>query len=299
MLDVRFESKGELKRREMRERGSETWGIRGQIDGLCSGTVTGAGLHADEDGGKMSDGVRGEMRRMRWIGEWEERAEVSLEGDLRDLREEMAEMSLRVERLERAMPWECDGSGSSSGGGEWAWWSGAWWVKTGVKMNLANRRRVHRAINQSLGRTRGSDGARKEKMSDTDQGVSELRGCAEDDIDQRKSRRTRNEQAKRRTGTAASTEGKTSKTGTRASNEGNVKETEKVAGAEGNVSNATGASVYVTHRLDCASNARIPRPRFVFHCPSQTRERLPAGWVGKLSRIRLGSWTTSFTRSSM
>ena len=45
----------------------------------------------------------------------------NLEDRLRDLREEMAEISLWVERLERAMPLEGSGSSSSSGGSEWAW----------------------------------------------------------------------------------------------------------------------------------------------------------------------------------
>ena len=73
----------------------------------------------------------------------------ALEGSLG----EMAEMSLRIERLERAMPLRCEESGSSSGGGEWAWWSGALWVRTKMRMNSANRRKVHRAISQSLGKT--------------------------------------------------------------------------------------------------------------------------------------------------
>ena len=84
------------------------------------------------------------------VEEWETRNESSLGGCMRDLRVEMTEIALRIERLERAMPLGCEESGSSSGGGEWAWWSGAWWVKTKMKMNSANRRRVHRAISQSF-----------------------------------------------------------------------------------------------------------------------------------------------------
>ena len=64
---------------------------------------------------------------MDW--EWERRNEPSVEEQMRNLGEKMAEMSLRVERLERNMPLGCEESGSSSGGGEWAWWSGAWWCE--------------------------------------------------------------------------------------------------------------------------------------------------------------------------
>ena len=87
---------------------------------------------------------------MDW--EWEKGNEPSVDEQMRNLREKMAEMSLRVERLERSMPLGCEESGSSSGGGEWAWWSGAWWVKTNMRMNSASRRKVHRAISQSLGK---------------------------------------------------------------------------------------------------------------------------------------------------
>ena len=64
--------------------------------------------------------------------------------------EDMAEMSLRVGRLERAMM--CDGSGSSSclGGSEWACWSGAWWNRTRSNMNSANKRKVSRAVKQAM-----------------------------------------------------------------------------------------------------------------------------------------------------
>ena len=94
------------------------------------------------------DGERGEKRmregRMRdlentmdWT--WEQRTGSSLDRHMRDLREEMIETSLRIERLERAMPLGCKESGSSSGGGEWALWSGAWWGRTKMRMNSANR----------------------------------------------------------------------------------------------------------------------------------------------------------------
>ena len=60
---------------------------------------------------------------MDW--EWEKKDEPSVYEQMRNLREKMAEMSLRVERLERNMHLGCEESGSTSGGGEWAWWSGA------------------------------------------------------------------------------------------------------------------------------------------------------------------------------
>ena len=85
--------------------------------------------------------------------EWKKGGEPSVDELVRNLREEMAEMSLRVERLERNLPLGCEESESSSGGGEWAWWSGAWWVKTETRMNSASRRKVHRAISQSLGKS--------------------------------------------------------------------------------------------------------------------------------------------------
>ena len=103
---------------------------------------------------------------MDW--EWEKGSEPSVDEQMRNLREEMAEMSLRVERLERNMPLGCEESGSSSGGGEWAWWSGAWWVKTNMRMNSASRRKVHWAISQSLGKSSERNRLCEEKTSDTD-----------------------------------------------------------------------------------------------------------------------------------
>ena len=41
---------------------------------------------------------------------------------LKVLREEMADMSLRVEKLERVVLWEGSGCSSGSSGTEWAWW---------------------------------------------------------------------------------------------------------------------------------------------------------------------------------
>ena len=94
--------------------------------------------------------------------------ELSVDELVRNLREEMAEMSLRVERLERNMPLGCEESESGSGGGEWAWWSGAWWVKTKTRMNSASRRKVHRAISQSLGKSSEKNKLCEEKTSGTD-----------------------------------------------------------------------------------------------------------------------------------
>ena len=51
--------------------------------------------------------------------EWRRGDELSVDELVRNLWEEMAEMSLRVERLERNMPLGCEESESSSGGVEW------------------------------------------------------------------------------------------------------------------------------------------------------------------------------------
>ena len=122
-----------------------------------------------------------------------------MNGEVRNIREEMAEMSLRVERLEKNMPLGCEESGSSSGGGEWVWWSGAWWVKTKTKMNSASRRKVHRAISQSLGRSSEKIKLCEEKTSGTDdddaKGWRKLGGPEQMMFDSKKSRRARNEQA--------------------------------------------------------------------------------------------------------
>ena len=104
--------------------------------------------------------------------------ELPVDEPVRNLREEMAEMSLRVERLERNMPLGCEESESSSGGGEWAWWSGAWWVKTKTRMNSASRRKVHRAISQSrcwLNGLVGKGGSREFRAHIRPFG---LKGCA-------------------------------------------------------------------------------------------------------------------------
>ena len=55
-------------------------GISGRIGRFCSRVATQAGLHADEVGCKMSDGVGGETGEKVVGWEWEERAEVNLEG---------------------------------------------------------------------------------------------------------------------------------------------------------------------------------------------------------------------------
>ena len=46
-------------------------------------------------------------------------AGLDLVDHLKELREEMAEMSLRVEKLERAVLWEGSGCSSGSSGNEW------------------------------------------------------------------------------------------------------------------------------------------------------------------------------------
>ena len=77
----------------------------------------------------------------------------AVDEQMRNLREKMVEMSLRVERLERNMPLGCEESGSSSGGGEWAWWSGAS-VKTNMRMNSASRRKMHRSDQSVVGKSK-------------------------------------------------------------------------------------------------------------------------------------------------
>ena len=137
---------------------------------------------------------------MDW--EWEKGNEPSLDEQMRNLHEEMAEMSLRVERLERNMPLGCEESGSSSGGGEWAWWSGAWWVKTKMRMNSASRRKVHWAISQSLGKSCERNRVCEEKTSDTDDDEARRRRKLEKEADLKKPWRTRTEQAKYEKGVA-------------------------------------------------------------------------------------------------
>ena len=69
---------------------------------------------------------------------------------LRVVKEEMTELSLRVEKLERAAL--CEGSGGSSGcgGNEWVWWNGTWWIMTKSRMNSASKRKVLRAVKQAM-----------------------------------------------------------------------------------------------------------------------------------------------------
>ena len=109
---------------------------------------------------------------------------------------------LRVERLERRMPLGCEESESSSGGGEWAWWSGAWWVKTKTRMNSASRRKVHRAISQSLGKSSEKNRLCEEKASGTDDDESRSWRKLGKEVDSKKSRRARNEQANSANGAA-------------------------------------------------------------------------------------------------
>ena len=128
---------------------------------------------------------------MDW--EWKNENESSVDGHLRNFREEMAEMLLRMERLDRALL-GCEESGSSSGGGECAWWRFAWWVKTKMRMNSANRRKVHRAISQSLGKSSERNRVCEEKSSGTDDGPKR-RQKLEKEVDLKRSWRARNEQA--------------------------------------------------------------------------------------------------------
>ena len=111
-------------------------------------------------------------------------------------------MSCRVERLERNMPLMCEESESSSGGGEWAWWSGAWWVKTKTRMNSASRRKVHRAISQSLGKSMETNRLCEEKTSGTDDDEARSWRKLGKEVDSKKSRRARNEQANSANGAA-------------------------------------------------------------------------------------------------
>ena len=109
-------------------------------------------------------------------------------------------------RKREGMPLGCEESGSSSGGGEWAWWSGAWWVKTKTKMNSASRRKVHRAISQSLGKASEKNKLCEEKTSGTDDDdAKSWRKLGKPEqmmFDSKKSRRPRDEQADSANGVA-------------------------------------------------------------------------------------------------
>ena len=119
-LNVSFESKGEKKRRERREREREVWNKR-RIGSSCPRVANQATSRVGENGCAMSEDVGHEAGEKRMDWEWEKRAELDLVDHLRDLREEMAEMALRVGRLECAVVWEGSGSSRSSGGSGWAW----------------------------------------------------------------------------------------------------------------------------------------------------------------------------------
>ena len=119
-------------------------------------------------------------------------ARLDSEDHLKDLREEMAEMSLRVERLERAVLWEGSGYSSGSSGNEWAWWNGAWWIKTKSRMNSASKRKVSRAVKQAMNRDDEKLKAdlsrmmvylknemKSENMSDTDREMTRRRKSTE------------------------------------------------------------------------------------------------------------------------
>ena len=95
---------------------------------------------------------------------------------MRNLREKMAEMSLRVERLERIMPLGCEESGSSSGGGEWALWS---WRLVGEDKheNELNKWEGSASISQSLGKSSEKMRLCDEKTPDTSMTMEHLRRC--------------------------------------------------------------------------------------------------------------------------
>ena len=87
-------------------------------------------------------------REKRWRGDRErERGTGKMIGTdqadtLKVMREEMAELSLHVEKLERAA--------SGFGGNEWVWWNGTWWIRTKSRMNSACKRKVAKAVKQAL-----------------------------------------------------------------------------------------------------------------------------------------------------
>ena len=98
-----------------------------------------------------------------------ERVRYMLQEDrLRILQEEMPEILLWVEKLERTMPLESSGSSGSSGGSEWAWWNNAWWIKAGSRVNLAGKRRVSRAVRQAM------SGQRDKARNDMDKWMAYL-----------------------------------------------------------------------------------------------------------------------------
>ena len=107
---------------------------------------------------------------------------------LKVLREEMAEMSLRVEKLESVVLWEGSGCSSGSSGNELALWNGAWWIGTKARMNSASKRMVSRAVKQAnrqddekLNRMMAhlKHEMRSENMSDTDHETTRRRNSIE------------------------------------------------------------------------------------------------------------------------
>ena len=106
---------------------------------------------------------------------------------LRVMREEMAELSLRVEKLERAVLWEGSGDSSGSSGNEWVWWNGTWLFTTKSRMNSASKRKVSRAVKQAMrqdGEKLKADLNRmmahlKHEMSDTDHETTRRRNSVE------------------------------------------------------------------------------------------------------------------------
>ena len=103
------------------------------------------------------------------------------------MREEMAELSLRVEKLERAVLWEGSGGSGGSGGNEWVWWNGTRWIRTKSRMNSANKRKVSRAV--KLARRQDDEKLKadlnrmmaclKQEMSDTDHETTRRRNSVE------------------------------------------------------------------------------------------------------------------------
>ena len=61
-----------------------------------------------------------------------------------------------------------------------------WWVRTRMRMNSANRRKVHRAISQSLGKTSERNWVYEERTSDTEDGVRRRRKTGRE-VDRRRS----------------------------------------------------------------------------------------------------------------
>ena len=129
----------------------------------------------------------------RWEKKRREEREREMVDHLKELREEMAEMSLQIEKLERGVLWERSGYSSGSSGNEWAWWNGAWWIKTKSRMNSASKRKVSKAVKQAMNKDDEKLKAdlsrmmvylkherRSENMSDTDREMTRRRKSIEE-----------------------------------------------------------------------------------------------------------------------